>query len=149
MRLHIGRPKDAIAGCLFLAIGAGAWFQAESYPIGTATRMGPGYFPHVLGALLALLGVANLLRSFGYANAGITASPRRFTPLLLVLGGVLAFWLLIDRAGLIAATFALVLIACAPQLRRRPVEVLLIACVLAAFSVAVFIYGFSMPFRAY
>jgi uncharacterized membrane protein (UPF0136 family) len=71
------------------------------------------------------------------------------TPLLLILAGVIGFYLLIDRAGLVAAIFVLLLFACARQLTSRPLEVLLIFVVLAAFAVAVFIDGFGMPFRAF
>jgi putative tricarboxylic transport membrane protein len=148
MSLRISKPKDAIAGSLFVAIGAAAWLGSRGLQVGTATHMGPGYFPQCLGILLVVLGAVSVLRAFGppMSEPGM---PRALTPLLLILLGVTGFYLLIDRAGLVAAIFVLVAFACAPQLRRRPLEVLAIFVMLAGFSVAVFINGFGMPFRAF
>ena len=148
MQLRISKPKDAIAGSLFLAIGGAAWLGSQDFQIGTATRMGPGSFPQCLGLLLMLLGAASLLRALG-TDPAERAEARALTPLLLILAGVIGFYLLIDRAGLVAAIFVLLLFACARQLTSRPLEVLLIFVVLAAFAVAVFIDGFGMPFRAF
>jgi hypothetical protein len=148
MPLRISKPKDAIAGSLFLAIGGAAWLGSHDFQLGTATRMGPGYFPRCLGLLLMLLGAISLLRALGTGEAA-PAEPHALTPLLLILSGVIGFTLLIDRAGLVAAIFVLIAFACARQLTRRPLEVLLMFVVLAAFSVAVFIDGFGMPFHAF
>jgi len=148
MRLRISKPKDAIAGSIFMAIGAAAWLGSHDYQLGTATHMGPAYFPQCLGILLALLGAMTLLRAVGPATIE-AIDARALTPLLLVLLGVTGFYLLIDRAGLVAAILVLVAFACARQIRSRPLEVLLIFVVLAGFSVAVFINGFGMPFRAF
>jgi hypothetical protein len=148
MQLRVSKPKDAIAGSIFLAIGGAAWLGSHDFQVGTATRMGPGYFPQCLGLLLVLLGAISVLRALGTTEAE-TGEPRALTPLLLVLLGVTGFYLLIDRAGLVAAICVLIAFACARQLLSRPLEVLLIFVVLAGFSVAVFIDGFGMPFRAF
>jgi hypothetical protein len=149
MRLRISKPKDAIAGSIFVAIGGAAWLGSHDFELGTATRMGPGYFPQCLGMLLVVLGAISLLRALGTAEPADTAAPRALTPLLLVLLGVIGFYLLVDRAGLVAAIFVLVAFSCAHQLREHPIQVLLIFVVLASFSVSVFIDGFGMPFRAF
>ncbi len=149
MPLRISKPKDAIAGSIFLAIGGAAWLGSHDFQVGTATRMGPGYFPQCLGLLLMMLGAISLLRALGTGENSEPAEPRALAPLLLILAGVTGFYLLIDRAGLVAAILVLIAFACARQLRSRPLEVLLIFVVLAAFSVAVFIDGFGMPFSAF
>ncbi len=148
MQLRISKPKDAIAGSIFLAIGGAAWLGSHDFQIGTATRMGPGYFPQCLGLLLMLLGAISVLRALGTGDRR-TREPRALTPLLLILAGVIGFYpadrprrpgrrdLRADRLRLRAPTTS------------RPLEVLLIFVVLAAFSVAVFIDGFGMPFRAF
>jgi hypothetical protein len=148
MPLRISKPKDAIAGSIFLAVGGAAWLGSHDFRIGTATRMGPGYFPQCLGLVLVVLGAISVLRALGTSDSE-PGVPRAVTPLLLILAGVIGFYLLIDRAGLVAAICVLLGFACARQLGRRPLEVLLIIAVLAAFSVAVFIDGFGMPFRAF
>ena len=109
MQLRISKPKDAIAGSLFLAIGGAAWLGSQDFQIGTATRMGPGYFPQCLGLLLMLLGAASLLRALG-TDPAEPAEARALTPLLLILAGVIGFYLLIDRAGLVAAIFVLLVV---------------------------------------
>lgn len=148
MQLRISKPKDAIAGSIFLAIGSAAWLGSHDFQIGTATRMGPGYFPQCLGMVLVVLGAVSVLRALGTGDAE-PSEARALTPLVLILAGVIGFYLLIDRAGLVAAIFVLIAFACARQWLSRPLEVLLIFVVLAGFSVAVFIDGFGMPFRAF
>ena len=55
MKLEIRNNKDFWAGMMFIGIGAAAMFIARDYPFGSALRMGPGYFPSVLGGILILL----------------------------------------------------------------------------------------------
>ena len=45
-------PKDLVAGLMFIAIGITAIVIASNYTLGTAARMGPGYFPRILSILL-------------------------------------------------------------------------------------------------
>ena len=52
----IKSQKDFFAGLLFIAIGLGFAWGATDYELGSTARMGPGYFPMALGALLAALG---------------------------------------------------------------------------------------------
>ena len=59
MNLHSDN-KDVWAGLMLIAIGAAAMFFARNYPFGTALRMGPGYFPMLLGGLLILFGLYTL-----------------------------------------------------------------------------------------
>ena len=54
----IRHPKDFLAGLIFVAFGIAAIVLGSGYPLGTAARMGPGYFPRILGILLIVLGGA-------------------------------------------------------------------------------------------
>jgi hypothetical protein len=56
MRISVTNQKDFFAGLMFVAFGAAFALGARAYRIGEAARMGPGYFPLVLGCLLAALG---------------------------------------------------------------------------------------------
>jgi putative tricarboxylic transport membrane protein len=60
----IKNPKDFWTGVLYVAFGGAAFWIARDYGMGTASRMGPGYFPTVLSALLMLFGVISIVRSF-------------------------------------------------------------------------------------
>src|SRR4051794_16044253 len=82
-------PKDFWAGMLFIAIGAFAVIVALNYPMGTAARMGPGYFPRALGTLLIILGAVSLFR--GLRQQGTPIMPWRFRPIVVVLGSTVLF----------------------------------------------------------
>ena len=57
MKLALSNNKDLWAGLMLIAIGAAAVLVARNYPFGTALRMGPGFFPVILGGLLVLFGL--------------------------------------------------------------------------------------------
>jgi len=54
--LRIRSQKDFASGLMFILVGLGFSFVARGYSMGTAAKMGPGYFPFLLGLVLALLG---------------------------------------------------------------------------------------------
>ena len=54
--MNIRSQKDFFAGLMFMVVGAAFAWGSSTYSIGTGARMGPGYFPLVLGVLLAILG---------------------------------------------------------------------------------------------
>ena len=105
----IRHPKDFWAGVLFIALGGAACVIALDYAMGTAARMGPGYFPRVLGLLLCALGVLLVLRSFKLQGAALSFPT--FKPIVIVLASVLLFGLVVNRTGLVIATLLLVLVS--------------------------------------
>jgi hypothetical protein len=144
-RLHaINGAKDVLAGVIFIAIGVAVFFLAQQYEIGTATRMGPGYFPALLGIVLAGLGATTFIRGIR-AAAPDPIPVHRLEPLVLIFAGILAFSLLIGRAGLVVAAAVLIALACFRRLLSNPAEVLLTYLVLVSFAAGVFIYWFGMP----
>lgn len=146
--MTIRDQKEFVAGILFATIGVIAVFQSHSYKIGTITRMGPGYFPAMIGIGLILTGTTSIARGLWQAH------PERLDNLhwrdmALVLGAVLLFAVLIDRLGLIEAIAALVVVSCSGRIRQRPFEVLAIGIALIALAVGVFIYGLNIPVSIY
>jgi hypothetical protein len=101
-------PKDLLGGALLVALGSYVLQQAFVLGIGTPMRMGAGYFPLLLGASTLILGV--LIFAAGLRQRGTIPVPA-WKPLIAVLAGILSFYLLIGRAGLIPAIAALVAIA--------------------------------------
>jgi hypothetical protein len=142
--MKIKAPKDFWAGLMFLAFGIGFAWAAQNYQMGTAVRMGPAYFPTMLGGLLAVLGLSVLVKSF--VVGGERVSHFFLKPLILVLGGVVIFALLLRPLGLIAATFALILVAALGGYDFRIREVLILFLCLAIFAVLVFVKGLGLPF---
>lgn len=130
---------------LFLFFGGVAAWVARDYPMGSALRMGPGYFPLVLGVLLALLGLAACIRGLGIKGEHIESV--RFRPLLLILGSIGIFATAIEHAGIIAATILTVVGAAAASPESRPREVIVLVIVLLALAVGVFTYALGLPFK--
>ena len=89
VKMPIRNPRDFWSGVLFTLLGVGALAIGSQYTLGTAARMGPGYFPRILGILLIVLGVAIALRALRVRGE---AMPRfRVRPLVVVLGSVVLF----------------------------------------------------------
>jgi hypothetical protein len=120
-----------------------AWSFAH-YQMGSAVRMGPGYFPAVLGGLLAVLGVAVLVKSLAIDGPRVAAF--HFRPLVLVCGSVLVYGYLMQPGGLAVATAAALFIGALAGHEFKWKEVSVVALVLVAFSYLVFVKGLTLPF---
>lgn len=136
-------PKDIFAGLIYIAFGLAAILLARGYEIGSATRMGPAYFPTVLGGLLALIGAISLVR--GLIIPGAPLARFAWRPLAIVIGASVLFGLLLRPAGLVPAILSLVIVGALASRRFRLVPTLLLAAGLAAFSALVFVKGLGVP----
>ena len=138
----IKHPKDFWAGVLYIVFGATAILIALNYPSGTAGRMGPGYFPRALGALLIALGVILSMRALRLQGAPIPfASPK---PLLIVIGSVVVFGLAAPVLGLAAATVILVIVSSVASDEFRWKEAVIASLCIAAFTVIAFSWGLQL-----
>lgn len=144
MRLRVKNRKDLYSGLIFVFFGGFFAVLARNYPMGTALRMGPSYFPTILGSLLVILGVIIALRSL--VVAGEKISPIGYRPLLLILTAVIVYGLLLDHLGLVIATVALVFISALGGHEFHFKEVLILTALLVALSVGAFVYGLGLPF---
>src|SRR3954470_13175374 len=138
------RNQDVWAGLLLVAIGGSAVFIARNYTFGTALRMGPGYFPTVLGGLLALLGVylvASALKSGEAIGSNWSLRALIVLPLSLVLFGYL-----IDRAGFAPAMLVLIFGSAMASTEFKFVEVLLFSIFLTVLCAVVFVYALGLPY---
>jgi len=144
MKPDLRNNRDFIAGLLFIVLGGLAIALARDYPFGTTMRMGPGYFPTVLGAILLLFGIYVLAR--GVRSGDRVKGEWGWKPLALISVSIVLFGFLLDRAGLIPATIATLFVAAAAGREFRWKEVILLAVVMTAFSVAVFLYGLKLPY---
>jgi hypothetical protein len=139
----VRNPKDFWAGVLYLVLGGSAVVLARDYEIGSALRMGPGYFPTVLGGLLALIGGIALARSF--RRGGGRIEPLALKPLALVTLSMLLFGVLVRGAGLVAALIVLLLVSAAASRNFRLVPLLTWGAVLVLFCALVFIKALGVP----
>ena len=93
----IRHPKDFFAGVLFIAFGIAAIVIAANYPLGTAARMGPGYFPRILGILLIVLGSSLAFRALRLQGSALPGW--KWRPVAIVLGSVVLFGLVVNTSG--------------------------------------------------
>ncbi|HEU4377020.1 MAG TPA: tripartite tricarboxylate transporter TctB family protein [Hyphomicrobiaceae bacterium] len=141
--MWVRNPRDLLAGLLFVAFGGAALVISQAYEIGAASRMGPGYFPRMLGVLLVVLGAVLALRGLWPSSQ---AQPRwHLRPLLVILAGVASFTIAAPRLGLVVAGFLLVCISSAASPEFRWKEALLSGAIQGLAAVAVFIYGLRIP----
>jgi len=140
--VRIRNPKDFWAGVLFALVGAAAIVLGSRYNLGTAARMGPGYFPRILGMLLIALGGAIALR--GLRTDGAAMPGWRWWSTLVVLGSVVLFGLIVNRAGLAFSTVILIVLASSASSEFRWKEALISGVFLAALAVGVFIIGLKL-----
>lgn len=136
---------DLLTGVLFVALGGFAIVYGSRYSLGTAARMGAGYFPLLISCGLLLIGTILIVRAS--LGAGEALGAIGWRPLVLVLAGVLAFGLLIDRLGLLAAGILLVLAARGADRGFGVLEAALLAAGLTLGAAALFIYGLGLPLR--
>jgi putative tricarboxylic transport membrane protein len=139
----IRSTKDFWTGLIYIFFGASAVLIALDYGRGTALRMGPGYFPTILGALLALIGIVSLVRSF--IEPGSPIGGFAFKGLMLVVGSTLVFGLIVRGAGLVIALPALVIMSAYASVRFRWAPSLALAAGLTLFCVLVFLKGLGVP----
>jgi hypothetical protein len=138
----IRHPKDFYAGLLFIAFGVAAIAIGSNYALGTAARMGPGYFPRILGILLVVLGTVLLLRAVRVQGAPV---PRfKWRPTLVVLGSVVVFGYIVEHAGLFISTVLLIVGASAASHEFRWKEALVSGVFFAVLAIAVFVLGLKL-----
>ncbi|MFC5067324.1 tripartite tricarboxylate transporter TctB family protein [Flaviflagellibacter deserti] len=144
MSFSIRSPKDIAVGLFYVGLGAAAVFIARDYPMGTAGRMGPGYFPSLIGSGLVLLGLTAVLRSF--LTEGDPVDRVHWRPLLLISASIVVFALMLSRLGLVVDLALLIAIA---ALARNDARLSVVGSACAAFLIAfcaiVFVKGLGLP----
>ena len=143
--MKIKSPKDFWSGVMFFGFGLFFMLWAVThYQMGTAVRMGPAYFPAVLGGLLVVLGLIVLLGSL--AVEGPRVPQFHFRPLIFITVGVVLYGYLMKPLGLLLATAALVYVSAFGGHEFKWKEVTILFVILALFSWAVFVKGLTLPF---
>jgi len=136
-------PKDFWTGLLYIFFGASAIIIARDYNMGTAVRMGPAFFPTILGAVLAVIGAIAVIRSF--IVPGTPISRFSFKGLGLVTVSVVVFGFLVRGVGLVVALPLFVIISAYASTRFRWRTTLIMAAGLTVFCALVFVKGLGIP----
>jgi putative tricarboxylic transport membrane protein len=137
--------QDLIGGVLSIAFGFFVLDKALGYPMGSALRMGPGFFPAVLAGLIIILGVALTLHAFK-ARIARPQTTIKLRPLAAIAVAVAVFALTLEPLGLAPATIALVLISSIAAPRWRPMRTIVLTVVMTAAVYVIFIAILQMPF---
>lgn len=153
--MNIKSQKDFFSGLMFMAVGVAFAWGATNYSIGTGARMGPGYFPLMLGILMAILGAAIVLESMVVETEdGEKIGKWAWKPLFFVISANLVFGVAlgglpsigIPAMGMIVGIYALTFIASLAGDEFKLKGVLILATVLAVMSYVAFIMLLKLQF---
>ena len=135
--------SDFWAGIIYIAFGVTALVAARDYGMGTALRMGPGYFPSLLAGLLTLIGIISAIR--GLRGTGDKVNGISLRGMILIAGPIVLFAMLLRDAGLLIALPVLIVTSSYASAHFNLVRSLLLAAGLTAFCSIVFIKGLGIP----
>jgi len=142
--VKIKSPKDFWAGLMFIAFGLFFMIGARDLELGSAARMGPAYFPTMLGGLIAAIGGIVFFQSFVAKGGGVSAFPLRL--MFYITLSLLVFAYLLKLIGLVLALALLIVVSAFAGHEFKLKEVLLLSAVLIVVSVLVFVKGLGLPF---
>ena len=137
--------KDILSGLIFVGLGAAFGYAATGYPLGTAFRMGPGYFPLVLAGLMALLGVLIVAKGVTVAAAEGEIGPVPWRGVVLIVAALVYFGAGIRGLGLVPSLLGAAFMSALASRRNGPASALAIALALTLLCVLIFHYGLGLP----
>ena len=154
MTARVRLSKDHVGGALLVALGAAAVVAGLGYRMGTLRQMGPGFFPVVLGVLMALVGAAVLATTpLASREAGEPAAAEyahlsgpvvQWRGWACIVGGIALFVVLAAHGGLVPASFASVFVAAMGDRKNDVRDAALLALAMTAFGVVVFHFGLHL-----
>ena len=156
--MNIKSQKDFFSGLMFMAVGIAFAWGATNYKIGDGARMGPGYFPVMLGVLLAILGgIITFKAMVVETEDGDKIGSWAWKPLFFIIAANLLFGVLLGGLpsiklpsfGLIVAIYALTLVSAMAGEEFKIKEVLILATVLAIMSYLAFVMLLKLQFQVW
>ncbi|MEM5427263.1 tripartite tricarboxylate transporter TctB family protein [Cupriavidus oxalaticus] len=142
--MRIRSQKDFASGLMFILVGFGFSWVARGYSMGTAAKMGPGYFPFWLGIVLALLGVLVLWGSLSSKAEEDSLARWDIKTLLWILGSVVLFGLLLKPLGMVLSVLVLVLVSSMASHEFSWKGAILNSIILVLISLGAFVYGINL-----
>ncbi|MEZ5649321.1 MAG: tripartite tricarboxylate transporter TctB family protein [Burkholderiaceae bacterium] len=138
--------QDFFAGLMFIIIGAAFGSAAGNYDMGTASRMGPGYFPVVLSGLLVVLGLVILVGAFRKGAPHLSVEPIVWRPLVTVLGAIALFAFALPKLGFVLSMIVLIVVSSLAAHDSRLRDTMISCLVLLVFSWVVFVQLLEVQF---
>ncbi len=144
--MKIRNQKDFWSAAMFVIFGVLFIVWSHEYQFGTTQRMGPGYFPTVLGILLVFLGILVALPTFKHDSEETHVGHIGWRGLLVILGAVILYALLLPRLGFVISMAALVILSAMASKEFTWKAALMSTVVLGFFSYMVFVKGLELQF---
>ena len=145
MKLSIKSQEDFWAGLMFIGFGLAAIIVARDYPMGSAMRMGPGYFPTWLGGIMIVIGAVITLMSTRIQGEGISGFAWR--PMIALFAAFLAYGVSMGNDfGFIPSIAMVIVISSFAMPGFRPVELAILTAVLVLATTGLFIWGLELPY---
>ena len=145
MKRELLYSRDFWAGLMLIVLGGGAMIMSLGYRFGSALRMGPGFFPTILGGICIAFGI--VVMAVGVRGGGEKITERVSLRALIVLPlSMILFGVLMNYAGFIPALVVLVIASAASGKEFKLVEVLVLTTILTVAATAVFIWGLGLPY---
>jgi putative tricarboxylic transport membrane protein len=141
--MKVKSPQDLGAAVVFIVIGSGGIYSGLDLDFGTAAKMGPGYFPVILSALILALGLGLVLKSL--RTSGPDVEPMQLRPITAIVAAVILFGFVLKWLGLVLAAAVLTLVCAYGRRSVNLRETFLLGAGLAVFSALVFVYALSQP----
>jgi len=153
--VNIKSQKDFFAGLMFMGVGVAFAWGATTYNVGTGARMGPGYFPLMLGVMLALIGVVITFKALVVETVGGDKIGKwAWKPLFYIIAANVVFGMLLaglpainfPAFGMIVAIYALTFIASIAEPGWKFKTTFILATVLAIGSYLAFVLALKLQF---
>ncbi|QKM63717.1 tripartite tricarboxylate transporter TctB family protein [Polynucleobacter antarcticus] len=144
--MKIRNQKDFGAGIFYIVVGLFFAIVATQYKMGTAAKMGPGYFPFYLGALMVLLGLLILIKSLGAKAMIDDLPPFNWKVIGIITGSISLFGVLLPTMGFLVAIFVLVFVSSTASKEFSWKSAVINSIVLIVFTYSVFIIGLKLSF---
>lgn len=153
------KNKDLLSGMMFIAIGAifyvgargSTLFGVTGYNVGTAAKMGPGYFPSVLGAILVGLGL--VIAAIGLKNQARYAASEgigwTWAPVIILTTAVVLFGFALPSLGMIVAISLLTVISGIAAHDKNYRELAMITVIMCLFCAGVFVWGLKLQMKLF
>lgn len=135
--------KDVLAGLTFVGFGLAFALGAMTYDVGSPLRMGPGFFPLLVGGVLVLLGGIIVVKPTPAEEATPLTGPA-VRAMVLILGAIVFFGLTVRGLGILPSTFVATLMAALASRQASPLSALLLAAGLTVVSFLVFVVGLRL-----
>ncbi|KQT64471.1 MULTISPECIES: tripartite tricarboxylate transporter TctB family protein [unclassified Aureimonas] len=136
--------KDILSGLVFIGIGAAFAVGALGYPMGTATRMGAGYFPFALSLILVAFGVAILVKGFRNHGAAETLGTVPWRGGALILGAIVFFGFCLTGLGFVPTLFVTVFASALASRSMTALGALALALGMVVLCYVIFIKGLGV-----